>query len=233
MNLTVGPLPPAVYWRRRALVAGVILVIVILFVAMCSGSGKSGSGNRVDGVGASKASSSPSSTLPAPIIGGTGPAGSASPGAGGSASAGVPTGGAPTGAGAVGGTTSSSACADSEIELTPTVQLNADGTYTLTLKVRNISSRTCTRDVGADPQELVVLQNGQTAWSSDSCQAVHGKPDVRSFGPNIEATFSIAWDGTTGSSCTNPTKIDGSFQVVAKLGTKSSSPLTYPASPGK
>ena len=35
MRLTVGPLPPAVYWRRRALVLGVALLVVFLIVQAC------------------------------------------------------------------------------------------------------------------------------------------------------------------------------------------------------
>jgi len=37
MNLTVGPLAPAVYWRRRAFVAGALLVVVLLLVYSCGG----------------------------------------------------------------------------------------------------------------------------------------------------------------------------------------------------
>ena len=35
MRLTVGPLPPAVYWRRRSLVLGVALLVVFLIVQAC------------------------------------------------------------------------------------------------------------------------------------------------------------------------------------------------------
>ena len=45
MRLTVGPLPPAVYWRRRAIVLGVAVVLVFLIVQSCSGGeGKSNGG---------------------------------------------------------------------------------------------------------------------------------------------------------------------------------------------
>ncbi len=224
MNLTVGPLPPSVYWRRRLLVLAGVVLVVILFATMCSGSGKSDAASQKTAATISPSPASPTPTLSAsvqpPIMGGTGPATTAS--ASTAASPAAPP---------VATTPSQSAeCADSEIKLTPTVQKNADGTWTLTLKVRNISARTCTRDVGADPQEIHVVQNGQTVWSSDACQRVHGQPDVRTFPPNIEATFSIAWDGSTGSNCTNPTKISGAFQVVAKLATKVSDPVDYPPS---
>ena len=47
MNLTVGPHPPAVYWRRRALVAGGLLLLILLVVWSCGGS----SGSLVVGAG--------------------------------------------------------------------------------------------------------------------------------------------------------------------------------------
>ena len=37
MRLTVGPLPSAVYWRRRAVVLGALLLLVIVLVYSCSG----------------------------------------------------------------------------------------------------------------------------------------------------------------------------------------------------
>src|SRR5262245_46608252 len=41
MNLTVGPLPPAVYWRRRAIVAAGLLAIILPIAFSCGGPGKS------------------------------------------------------------------------------------------------------------------------------------------------------------------------------------------------
>jgi hypothetical protein len=219
MNLTVGPLPPSVYWRRRLLVLAGVVLVVILFAAMCSGSGKSdAAGQRKTAATTSPTPASPTpsvSTQPA-IIGGPGTV--ASPAATGSPAAPPP----------AASPTQSADCSDAEIKLTATVQKNADGTWYLTLKVRNVSTRTCSRDVGGDPQEIHVVQNGQTVWSSDSCQHVHGQPDVRSFGPNVEATFTVVWGGTIGPDCANSTKVSGAFQVVAKLGTKVSDPVDYP-----
>src|SRR6266576_1376401 len=61
MNLTVGPLPPAVYWRRRALVAGGLLLLVLLVAYSCGGSSGSGS----TGQHASR-NTAPTGTAPAP-----------------------------------------------------------------------------------------------------------------------------------------------------------------------
>src|SRR5690242_15828423 len=61
MKLTVGPLAPAVYWRRRAVVLGVLLFVVFLIAYSCSGSDPSGAAN----VGAPR-SQSPSPASPSP-----------------------------------------------------------------------------------------------------------------------------------------------------------------------
>jgi hypothetical protein len=226
MNLTVGPLPPAVYWRRRALVAGALLVLVLLVSYACSGSdGSRAAGQQPVSLSTSSPSRDPSPAPLSPIIGGGGPAGSASA----SPSPVVPassSGGAPVGA---------DFCTDDEMQLIPAIQKITGGSYLyqMTLTIKNISTRSCKRDVGADPQELHVVQNGQTAWSSDSCQRVHGHPDVRTFGPSIEARFDIPWDGTVGQACNNPAAAAaGTYQLVAKLDTKVSAPVTFTI-PGK
>ncbi len=220
MNLTVGPLPPAVYWRRRAVVAGVLLVLVLLVVYACSGSGGAGS------AGQPRANTGAATGTPDPTGSELRPQTGAPPATG---DPGTP---APTQVSAPGGTAPppSDFCSDSEIQLTPAVQKITGGSfaYQLTLRVKNVSNRTCKRDVGADPQELHIGQNGQTLWSSDSCQKVHGQPDVRSFPPGIEDTFTIGWDGTAGTGCTGGTPVGaGSYQVVAKLDAKASSPVTF------
>jgi hypothetical protein len=220
MNLTVGPLSPAVYWRRRALVLGAVLLSVLLIATMCAGSGDDDSSNPL--AAHSSPSETPDSSSPtpqglAPIIGGD-------PASSGSADSGspAPNGGPPPPPG------ESTECSDAEIVLTPSVVRTVEGKYTLGLKVRNVSHRTCSRNVDADAQELRVVQNNQIVWSSDSCQTVHNQPDIRTFAPNIETMFSIAWDGSIGPQCTSTTKVDGPFQVVAVLGNKASNPVPYP-----
>ena len=223
MNLTVGPLPPAVYWRRRAVVAGVLLVLVLLVTYACGGSSDSGT------AGQQRSNNTPATGTPDPTISELRPQLGASRGT-------DPTGAPPTAAPPAGAPVSAAGpqvdfCADTEIQLAPSVQRITGGSfaYQLTLKIKNASVRTCKRDVGADAQELHVVQNGQTVWSSDSCQKVHGQPDVRTFGPGIEDTFTIGWDGTVGSSCTGGSPLAaGTYQLAAKLDSKLSDlvPLT-------
>jgi hypothetical protein len=225
MNLTVGPLPPAVYWRRRVLVLGAVLVLVLFLVAMCGGSGRSNAtGTKPT---ARVTSTSPSSagtpSVQPPIVGAPGGASGAPPSA-------APTGPTPS-------APASDQCTDAELQLTPAVQKIIGGSYPyqLNLVIRNISGRSCKRDIGSGPQEMHILNAaGQTLWSSDYCQSNPGS-DVRTFGPHIEASFQLGWDGYgNGPNCAKgPKLLDGSYQIVAKLDSKVSAPVPFTVGAGK
>jgi hypothetical protein len=227
MNLTVGPHPPVVYWRRRAIVLGGLLLVIILLASTCGGSDKSNAaGGPKTGAkthsGSPSASPDPSPTLQSPIIG-SGPLPSTTA---------VPTGSVASAPSTivVPPPTPSDFCSDAEMQLTPGFRQITGGTvpYQLTLKIKNISNRTCKRDIGADPQEMHIVQNGQTKWSSDSCQTGHGAPSVRSFPPGIEDSFAIGWDGTFGADCAGGSPAGpGTYQVIAKLATDASKPVAF------
>lgn len=218
MNLTVGPLPPAVYWRRRVLVLGVVLALVLLVVSMCGGSGHSKPGAVAPAASATSArpSPTPARSVQPPIVGAPG---------GASSSASAP-GGTPSSA-----TAQSDICSDAEIQLTPSIQKITGGTYPyqLQLDIRNVSNRTCKRDDGANPQEMHIVNSaGQTVWSSDYCQSNPGS-NVATFDPNIVASFKLPWDGYAyGPNCAKGAKLgDGAYQLVAKLDTKVSAPVAF------
>ncbi len=225
MNLTVGPLPPAVYWRRRAIVLGAILVVAIFLVAMCNGPGDpSGSGQRKASANQSSAAASggpTGSTSPVPPII-TGSAGAENPVEQPASTAPAPQ------------PRASVDCADQDMSLVATLTPLQVG-WTVGLKIKNVSDHACNRDVGPDPQELhVVNVNNQIVWSSDYCQTAHG-PDLRTFGPGIEADFTIYWDGrATSAGCVKGAAIPpGGYQLVAKLASKISSPVPFQVPPGK
>ncbi|GAB3381685.1 hypothetical protein GCM10027452_35090 [Micromonospora halotolerans] len=123
-------------------------------------------------------------------------------------------------------------CADSEIQVTP-VALPASaqrGTVvTLRLRVKNISERTCSRDVGADLQELYIKAGAAKVWSSDTCGTGKGS-DVQSFTPNFERSYELGWNGRDVSRCANgvaagPYAPIGTYQLFARVGTKLSEPV--------
>jgi hypothetical protein len=229
MRMTVGPLPPAVYWRRRVVVLGGLLLVFILLVYSCGSSGKSdASSNKASTSGSGSSASVGTETEPS-----TG-AGSATPTAVASTSA-APTASPSKGDAAPDGSTATSIdpslCTDDEMLITPvpaSKQLPAGATLLITIKIKNKSSRTCKRDVGADLQELYIMVRGgaQKVWSSDDCGGPRGN-DLEQFAPSFERAYSVSWNGRSSTTCTNqkaPTP--GEYQLYGRLGTERSAPVT-------
>lgn len=236
MNLTVGPMSPAVYWRRRAVVLGAVLLLVLLTVSLCNSARRSnGADQRSTGAGGGAAASvDPTASDPGlPVVqdsGGNGGGGGDLPGPSGN-----------PGDGSVGGGGGSfepdaPACTDAQLSVTVVVQRLSSGYY-LTLKVRNISTTACNRDVGSGPQELHVLNSAnEVVWSSDFCQIASHAPDVRTFQPNIEARFKLWWNGKAvqGPHCGRSSVLPpATYQVFARLGTKLSPPVSLVISGAK
>lgn len=212
MRLTVGPLPAAVYWRRRLLVLSVLVLIILAIVYACTGGSEAGDqaepapSDPETGSPTATATTTPSRTVTPtptaftlPVAAATGP------------------------------------CTNSELELTavanpsnPTVGVGAD----FTLKIKNISNRTCVRDIGGAMQELMLRRGDVIVWSSDDCGANNDHFDEQ-FAPGHERTFTRRWDGyvtRSGSgepACGLAVKPDtGSYELVARLGDLTSTPVT-------
>jgi hypothetical protein len=228
MKLTVGSLPAAVYWRRRAVVLGVLLVVIIIFWSSCTGPSKSDAGSKKAGAPSNSAGPATSSSPTASPS-----AGFLTPTFGGSASASAPADPTPANPPATGDTTGNTtglaACADSDLLLTasPETPSVPNGAYAkFSLKIKNVSGRACSRDLGADHQELY-LQIGTTkAWSSDVCSPAHGS-DVVTMQPNIEHLYTTNWNGlasNNGCSGRKPPGI-GKYELLARLDTKISEPV--------
>jgi hypothetical protein len=240
MRTTVGPLPPAVYWRRRAVVLGALLLgLIVLFVSCSGGDDKT-----------SKNGQSAASQLPTPA-----PA-SSTPDEQPSFITGQPNGGpslpepgdlnspATNGNGTGTGTgtgqngnvnvtaPAGNTCTDAEMSVTP---LPAATTVTrgtpleLRLKIKNIGTRTCNRDVGAVAQELYIDQGAQKIWSSDTCGNATSS-DTRAIPPGIELEYRVNWNGHLSTKCQNglavgPLPNAGVYEVRARLATKISDPV--------
>ncbi|SCL40096.1 hypothetical protein GA0074692_5595 [Micromonospora pallida] len=123
-------------------------------------------------------------------------------------------------------------CTDAEISVTPVVapsSVRSGGSVDLQLRIKNISDRTCRRDVGADLQELFVKSGAEKVWSSDTCGTAKGS-DVQSFTPNFERSYQVTWNGQDVSQCANGVANGkpapaGTYQVFGRLDTKLSSPV--------
>ncbi|WBB74113.1 hypothetical protein O7602_00680 [Micromonospora sp. WMMD1128] len=252
MRLTVGSLPPAVYWRRRAVVLGAVLLFLIVLLYSCTGTdhntGAPGGDPSPGGsAGAAPDPSgsvlTPQSTSPSPTPGASGDTGGTNTGGGSGDGSGTGDGtgdgagdGTNTGAGD-GGTSGQSVsgdgtCTDAELRVTP-VALPASApqrtVVTLRLKIKNVSDRTCSRDVGADLQELYVKAGAEKVWSSDTCGTNRGS-NVQSFASNFERSYELGWNGRDTSRCADglaagPYAPIGTYQVFARVGTKISEPV--------
>jgi hypothetical protein len=226
MKLTVGPLPPAVYWRRRVAIAGTLLLLAIgLFYACSNNSGGS------PGKNAQRSSAGPTPASPLPT--------SASPSRPGF----TPAAGFPVQDGDGGDqqptaqatpseppAAPSAPCTDAEISVTAVTEAASvpPGSFVrFTLRIKNLSSRPCTRDVGADAQELYLQDAAKTkVWSSDTCDARNGT-DVRTFGPGIETEFWQLWDGKASNAGCADRKPPpaGKYELFGRLATKLSGPV--------
>jgi hypothetical protein len=214
MRLTVGPLPPAVYWRRRLIVLGVLLVVVFFGIYACGGdSGRAGD-RQAGPTSSASPTGEPSGTatgsVPAIVLSEPPPP--------------APTTTAPA-------VPPSGPCIDAEVSVTPVphnnkTQLARGESITIYLRIRNISGRTCSRDIGGDQQELRIAQGAQTLWSSDHCDGVKGS-FVQSLRPGQQVEGTVLWNGRGSTNCqARPLPNPGTYQLFGRLGTKTSDPVT-------
>jgi hypothetical protein len=123
-------------------------------------------------------------------------------------------------------------CGDVEISVTPVPSATTVKRATevsIKFKIKNISNRTCKRDVGADPQELYLDQGARKYWSSDTCSTTRSS-DVEPFTPGFEREYQATWNGRQSSKCTGalpagPAPPPGAYELRARLGTKISEPV--------
>ncbi|ABP56699.1 hypothetical protein [Salinispora tropica] len=234
MRLTVGPLPPAVYWRRRAVVLGaafLLLVVVLYSWGNSEEPAKNASGQEQ----ATSSDSTPDPETPAdaeqpdPLPpGDSGDAGGADPPNSEPSEMDEVSDPPPSAPPA----TDDGTCTDDEISVTAVAlpaSVGQGGAVDLQLKIKNSSDRTCSRDVGADLQELFLKSGAATIWSSDSCGTGEGS-DVQSFTPNFVRSYQIRWNGNDDTRCSGgvavgPEAPPGTYQLLARVGTKYSAPV--------
>jgi hypothetical protein len=227
--MTVGPLPPAVYWRRRAAV-GAALIAILLGFATC----QAGGSDATSTASRSKATPSPSarttpaatptttpSTTPTRTTSTSAPAPASAP-----ASTTAP---APQNAPATGGTPD---CADADLQLVASLERKtvAYGSMPkLHLTVRNTGSAACRRDVGANAQELLVMDGTRRLWSSDDCQPLRGT-SVRTLQPGEKRVYTVTWSGkdsTPGCKAARTRVSPGTYHLMARLDSLASERVSF------
>lgn len=123
-------------------------------------------------------------------------------------------------------------CADSEMSVTPVpaaTSIKRGASVVIKLKVKNISTRACTRDLGAGAQELYIDQGARKFWSSDGCSSDRSA-NAQRLQPGAEMEYSVTWNGRQSNKCASalaagPNLPPGQFELRARLGTKVSEPV--------
>ncbi|QQD76368.1 hypothetical protein I8920_00890 [Curtobacterium sp. YC1] len=183
----VGPEKPVVYWRRRALVLGALLVVVLVVVLIVVGRG-SGATSAAPTASASPAGSSSSGS-------GSGAAASSSPSRSSAASA--PASLAPAADG--------STCAKDQIVLTPVLDKQTYGPTEdpqIAMSIENTGKNSCHLDLGSAQQVLTISSGEEQYWSSKDCQTGGTNQDVTIKAGQTLTTPAIAWDRTRSSTST-------------------------------
>ncbi len=225
MRLTVGPLAPAVYWRRRAVVLGAGLLFLIVIVNSCTGPGKSGAASDQGSSPTPTAGATATETVVIPESGAPASEQAGSPAEQVTDPTDAPT--VPTVAPVADGD-----CTDKEISVIPVPSERSPqpgATIELRIRIKNISSRTCNRDVGAGPQELFVKRGAETVWSSDTCN-LDRSSNVQRFLQSVEHEYRVSWNGLDSSRCDGEVASGdplepGEYQLFGRLGTKMSAPV--------
>jgi len=201
----VGPAPPATYWRRRALVLAVVVVLSFFVVRACSPD--SGSDNRqpTSANGALSSSTQPGDEgepSAAPTDGGTaathtGPAGAGEPtgqtgGPGNTAAPQTQDVTAAAGNGAV----RPGYCMDDNIRLDVRPDernYSATTKPVFTLSIFNVGEGPCKFDVGPAGWKIEVFSARDRIWSTDDC-AKNEQSDVATLQRLDPVKVKVAWD---------------------------------------
>ncbi|MEN3359012.1 MAG: hypothetical protein V7637_2994 [Mycobacteriales bacterium] len=239
----VGPLPASVYWRRRILaIAAGLVALLILWLVTGSGSGDPGSGRAAGSTGgtASTAPASPtdpasSSGVPSETLAATPPA--VDPGRRGGeietrSDSATPTGGG-SGGGSGTGTQGAApvACSDAALRLTVSVakpDYPVGAQPQIALSLQNTSGTTCTRDLAASQQEVLLYDGRTRLWSSNDCYP-GGGTDVQAIASGERDRYSVTWSGLAsrpGCAGTRTRVGAGRYSLVGRIGTLRSEPTT-------
>lgn len=172
-----GPENPSVYWRRRAVVIGVVVVLLAALGWLIFGRSS----------GQPQASPTPS---PSPSASGTAAAedqessdsqASEKPDPSASSSARAD---------------ETPACSDDDIEVTAATDKKvyaAGENPQITLTIENTSDADCLRDIGSGANEIVVTSGGQHAWSSDDCDpSAASNEQILAAGARAQVT--VTWE---------------------------------------
>ncbi|MDN4159737.1 hypothetical protein [Nocardioides abyssi] len=224
-TLTRGPLPPAVYWRRRLVVLTVALVLV-LGIGRLLGGGSDGS--DPDRAAPAAADASPSATVT--VTPSTDVTAAATPGATASAGSGEsrPGGKGGTKGGQGNGGASASAepvlappvgrCEGTDVAVTPEVEKATAGRdVTVVLNLRTVATPACTWRVTRANVALSITSGRDRIWSTRECGKVLPGEDVV-VRNNVTTAVPVTWNAARmDDSCSRVTEwaLPGYYHATA------------------
>lgn len=225
-----GPQPPRVYWVRRALVLGVLLLLLLGVRHLLRGGGGAApaSASQASAPAPSAPASSPSPAPSFSVATSTVSTPSSAPTA-------TPTRTATaTSASATPKPTPSGppACTSSQIAVTASTDAASypvGSTPHLRMRIQNVSSTACTRDVGALQNTLLITSGSAHVWSSDDCNP-GGTPQVVTMAPGASYSVSVTWLGRLsrpGCPPNEPMATKGTYRLTGRNGTIVSAPAVF------
>lgn len=172
-----GPERPAVYWRRRLIVFGVLLAVIVLVIVLIV--------RLASGPGTENTAATPTSTPTAT------PAPTAAPEASTTA---------PIDEAATTDPGSAAACTADQIRVEAVVNgtsFAADELPQLSLSVTNTGSAACTMNAGTSQQVFTVSSGEEPYWTSTDCQTAPSDQQVLlEPGKTVSSNPPITWDRT-------------------------------------
>jgi len=251
----VGNLPASVYWRRRVVAFGAVVAVLVLIGFLLGGGGgtraagaPAGGGDPAAATGSGTAagsgtgaparpapSNSPTTTPPPLEHSGTGTGTGTDTGTGSGAETGTDTGGpaveAPSSRPPPPAPDPPRPCQDSALRLTVRTVASVyrvGEMPVIELTVANVSATTCTRDLGAALQEVLLYAGTTRLWSSNDCYP-GGTRDEQALLPREHATFSVTWSGLSSKprcAGTRTRVASGRYRLLGRIGTLRSAPAT-------
>ena len=215
----VGPLAAGTYWRRRAVIGGVLLLVLVLLRACTAG----GAAHKV-ALAVPQSTPAPTTVTtrrPTPVVTKAVPA---SPAATATATE-TPS------AGPVG------SCPDSALVLVASADAPSYVTGAsplLRLSIRNGGRVACRRNVGSRAVELRILSGSDRIWSSDDCSN-GGSLEPVLLQPGETRSTTVVWAGRRSQpGCVGSTAQaqPGTYLVFARVGTLTRSGGSFALSAG-
>ena len=195
----IGPEPSGVYWRRRLLVLGVVLLVLLAFwFFLLRGRGSS-----------STPSASPTPSPTAAPTGTANPTSTASPTSG-----------------TVPACADSAITVSIKVD---GQSFPVGNPVTLTEGIKNSGDTACKRDIGAKANTVIITSGGYPVWSSDDCSPGGGSNVVTMKpGDEYQVTVTWKGELTEGKCPSNPPQAQaGSYDAKGRNGKVDSKQVTF------